>query len=317
MEASVTDTGQRVESLIISQLAEWELAGRNYRDLDKVMLRNINMQNGCCIKVQYNPSRMRSSSARVDKKSISERPCFLCLSSLPPEQRGVDFENRYLILVNPYPIFTKHLTIPLKEHKDQLIRGRFTDMLKLAEALREFIVLYNGPRCGASAPDHFHFQAGNRGFMPVEKEFYNFPRKRLAGNQRCSIASMDWYLRHTLVLTGDEIDVINGYFEKIYDILHKIRNGDGEPMMNILAGFSNGRWRVFLFPRRAHRPAQFFEKGDGQILLSPASVDFGGVWITPRYEDYEKLDSGSVTDIFDQVSLGNEQWQELITTLMK
>jgi hypothetical protein len=300
-----------VEKLIASQITQWDLARSNYTDLEKALLRTIVMDNGCRIKVQFNPSRMRSSAARVDKKSVSNRRCFLCAGNLPDQQRGLAFEDRYLILVNPFPIFGRHLTIPLKEHTDQLIGGRFGDMLRLSRFLDSFIVFYNGAQCGASAPDHFHFQAGNKGFMPIEEEYHHFPRKLLTRNEGCTIAAMDGYYRNTLVLSGNNIEVLTILFDKIYHILRQLQESGGEPMMNILAGYEDGLWRIFIFPRRAHRPRQFFEKDEGQILISPASVDFGGVWITPRREDYDKLDGEAIMDIFAQVSYGSMEWQNI------
>lgn len=315
MERTGTDTGQCVEGLIEDQLNGWGLAAENYSDLEKVTLRKLLMPGGCKIIVQFNPARMRSSAARVDRETLKNRRCFLCRSNLPPQQKWVEFAAKYLILVNPYPIFQRHLTISLCEHKDQLIKGRFADMLRLAEALDRFTIFYNGPRCGASAPDHFHFQAGNKGFMPVEGEYFNFPRKLLAEKGNCKIESMVGYKRYTIVLAGDDSSQICKYFEAVYGILQIMQKEMEEPMMNILAGFDNGNWRVFIFPRRAHRPVEFFEEGEGQILISPASVDFGGVWITPRFEDFEKLDPAKVAGIFEQVSLGKEQWNELIEKL--
>jgi len=316
MERTGADTGQSVEGLIEDQLKGWDLAAGNYSDLEKVRLRKLLMPGGCNIIVQFNPARMRSSAARVDRESLKERPCFLCRSNLPPQQKWVEFAGKYLILLNPYPIFQRHLTISLCEHNDQLIKGRFADMLRLAEALDKFTIFYNGPRCGASAPDHFHFQAGNKGFMPVEDEYFNFPRKLLAEKGNCRIESMDGYERYAIVLSGNDSTLICRSFEAVYGILHSMQKEMEEPMMNILAGFDNGNWRVFIFPRRAHRPAEFFEEGERQILISPASVDFGGVWITPRPADFEKLDPGAVAGIFEQVSLGKEQWEELIEKLI-
>jgi hypothetical protein len=308
---------QLVEDLFLSQLRDWKMAGDNYRDLEKVMSRTLTLGDGCPVRIQFNPARMISSAASVDKKSVSERPCFLCSSNLPSEQKGLDFNGRYTILVNPFPIFPRHLTIPLKDHEDQLIAGRFRDMLGLAEVLTGYTVFYNGPRCGASAPDHFHFQAGNRGFMPVEDVTVSRP-KLLAEAKGCSIMVMAGCSRNAIVLSGKNIEAISEVFNKIYNILRILMpDQEEEPMVNILAFKEGDGFSVFIFPRKAHRPVQFFEKGESRILISPASVDFGGVWITPRIEDYEKLDAGIVMDIFRQVTIGKQVWERLITILKK
>lgn len=309
------ESGRRIGDFIGSQLREWDLAGDNYRDLDKVMVRSVSLDNGCTVRIQFNPARIRSSAAKVDKRSVEERPCFLCTENLYAEQRRLDFEGRYLILVNPFPIFKKHLTIPLREHEPQLIKGRFADMLRLADHLQDFTIFYNGPRCGASAPDHFHFQAGNIGFMPVESEYAEFPFHLLSEEKGVRMFALKDYRRQTLVIEGDDMDILCSLFERIFSVLEVITGDKDEPMMNILAGRAEDRWRVFVFPRSAHRPVQFFLEGSEQILLSPASVDLGGVFITPRMEDFEKLDAATVKNIFDQVSLGGSKWETLLGKL--
>jgi hypothetical protein len=308
-------TLQSIENLVTSQLRDWELAGNNYRDLEKVIVRTITMENGSSIKVQFNPARMRSSAARVDERSVSERPCFLCPANLPASQKALGFQELYNILVNPFPIFPRHLTIALKEHEPQLIKGRFRDMLQLARHLEGFTVFYNGPKCGASAPDHFHFQAGSGGFLPVGKEFEFIPHTIISRNNDCTLFSMEDYYRKTLVLTGQNIEEIEQGFNSIYNILDAICTGPDEPMLNILSCYEKDWWRIFIFPRKAHRPVQFFEEGARQILFSPASVDFGGVWIMPRQEDFEKPDQDLIRDIFSQVTIGRQEWDALTGSL--
>lgn len=161
---------QTIHNLLTGQLASWETARNNYAALSGVRVKELNV-NGIPYKVQFNPARIVSSGAKVDAKSIQERKCFLCPANLPPVQKGIPFGGHYHILVNPFPIFPRHLTIPELAHTPQRIASRFTDMLELAEALTEYTIFYNGPRCGASAPDHAHFQAGNKGFMPIEKDW--------------------------------------------------------------------------------------------------------------------------------------------------
>jgi hypothetical protein len=307
-----------IEDLFFSQLRDWNLAGSGYSHLERVMTKTLLLKDGCRIRIQFNPARMISSAASVDKKSVSERPCFLCSSNLPVEQKGLDFKGRYTILVNPFPIFPRHLTIPLKEHQEQLIAGRFGDMLELAGVLENFTVFYNGPRCGASAPDHFHFQAGNKGFMPVEHEADLHNLKVIASVKECKIMIMEECFRNAIVLSGKNIEVMSIIFNEIYNILHSLMpDQEEEPMMNILAYKEGDGFRAFIFPRKAHRPVQFFEKDEGRILISPAAVDLGGVWITPRYEDYERLNAPIVVDIFRQVMMGKREWDRLVSILEK
>jgi hypothetical protein len=305
------DINNSVEELLGSQIREWDLARDNYGGLGSVMVRSILLDDGSRVKVQYNPARIISSGAKVDRKSISRRPCFLCEENRPPQQKSVAFGDRYSILVNPFPIFSRHLTIPLSSHNPQNIDGKYGDMLRLSRHLEDFIVFYNGPRCGASAPDHFHFQAGNRGFMPVEEEVRDFPRKLLEKRDNCTMEAIEGYSRNTLFLSGSNIDALCYFLDKIYHKLQVVMKTGDEPMLNILSGFRDNSWQVFVFPRRAHRPHQFFEEGPGRLLISPASVDMGGAWIIPRKEDYERIDKDTVKDVFSQVTLANDDWQTL------
>lgn len=165
-----SDMNQTIHHLLTGQLASWETARNNYAALSGVRVKELNV-NGILYKVQFNPARIVSSGAKVDAKSILERKCFLCPANLPPVQKGIPFGGHYNILVNPFPIFPRHLTVPELAHTPQRIATRFTDMLELAEALTDYTIFYNGPKCGASAPDHAHFQAGNKGFMPIEKDW--------------------------------------------------------------------------------------------------------------------------------------------------
>lgn len=301
----------KVDDLIEQQLNEWPLAKNNFSGLQNVVTREIVFNHQFVLKVQFNPERIRSSAAKVDARSIKERKCFLCPANLPPEQKSIEALNKYLILVNPYPIFKKHLTIPLKDHLDQRIEGRFGEMLLLAELLPDFVVFYNGPQCGASAPDHFHFQAGNKGFMPIEQELPRQAATILRQTREGNIRAIDKYLRKTLVLSGTDSTILEKWFQEILKLLTNLIPSDPEPMLNILTLWTGEEWQVIIFPRKKHRPDQFFLEGDDQILLSPASVDFGGVLITPRETDYYKLSEALIKNIFEQVTISDEAWEEL------
>ncbi len=311
------NTNDSVNALIKDQLQNWDLAAKNYKGLKQVETRKLIFDSGTEIRIQFNPGRIRSSAAKVDAASIEARPCFLCQKNLPSAQRGVAFEEDYLVLVNPFPIFPRHLTIPHKSHIPQRIQGHLGDMMRLARALSDFVVFYNGPKCGASAPDHLHFQAGNKGFLPIEREFGSQHQPLPVNEAGLHISVLNHYLRKTLVLEGDDADEIEKWFNHIYSFLEKVQPGEDEPMLNILCSWEADRWRLFIFPRKEHRPRQFYAPGDAQILLSPASVDFGGVLITPRHEDFLKLNNLLVEDIFEQVTLGNNEWQRLKEVLTK
>lgn len=301
------DYSQKVRELFDSQLAEWSQARDNYRQLDNVKVREISF-NGYSIAVQFNPGRITSSAAKVDARSIEARPCFLCGNNRPPEQKGVPFSDGFIILINPFPIFRRHLTIVSESHIPQRIEGSFGTMLSLARALPEYVIFYNGPQCGASAPDHLHFQAGNRGFLPVEKDFSNPLLCSKALTARSTEAWL-WkgYGRGMVTLKGTDDTEIAGLFDKFYAGFARSQPDRPEPMLNVLAYHTGHEWVVHIIPRSVHRPACYFAEGDDKILLSPASVDLGGVFITPREEDFNKITPADISAILTEVCLSEEE----------
>ena len=292
---------KKARELIRSQIVEWDLAAKNYSSLKKVKVKTFDFDD-YHIDIQFNPERILSSAAKVDAQSIEARPCFLCQKNLPPQQHGLLFENEYLVLVNPFPIFPEHLTIPNLRHTDQRIKGNFGSMLNLAAGLDDFVIFYNGPKCGASAPDHLHFQAGIKGFLPIEADHLNDNCCREV-RQINSVTISHWpdYQRGIVTLKSNNKSDLADCFDRIYAKLKVLQPDEAEPMLNILATFENGYWAIHIFPRTLHRPVQYFETGHKQIVLSPASVDMGGVLITPREEDFNKISADDVKDIFKQV----------------
>ncbi|MFV0377948.1 MAG: DUF4922 domain-containing protein [Mangrovibacterium sp.] len=302
----------KIEQLIEEQTRNWELARKNYNDLARVEKRSF-WFDGFQLEVQFNPGRIRSSAANTNRKAIAERPCFLCRTNRPDEQAAVDFCGKYEILINPFPIFGRHLTVVAYEHRPQLIAGRMSDMLDLAEELPGFTLFYNGPKCGASAPDHFHFQAGQKGLMPVDRELNELGTKleKLSESKSTQIYALDKsYLRQLLIFKSVDRNELAAVFEKVVQLLPKNESED-EPMMNILARFDDDGWQLLLFPRGKQRPCQYFREGSGQILMSPASVEMGGLAILPREEDFEKIRAEDLIDIYKQVSLNQEAFDTL------
>lgn len=306
-----TTIAERTRALLQHQKNRWDLAKNGYSYLESVQVRKFEFD-GFEIKVQFNPGRIVSSSAKVDKKSINERPCFLCYKNLPEHQKGIPYFRDYLILVNPFPIFPEHFTIPKIDHIPQYIENNFNGMLRLSKDIgKYYTVFYNGPKCGASAPDHMHFQAGIKGFMPIEAEYNNATsnlREKIVVDEDLTIYGFKNYLRYFFSLESTDIKKLLPAFEKIYNIFGDVDKND-EPMMNIVCNYTDNRWRVLVFPRNKHRPLQYFEENKNKILLSPAAVDFGGVCITPREEDFDKITKDLLVNIFRQVSISKELYE--------
>ena len=300
------------ENLFAQQTQNWQMAAENYKGLEKTLTRIIEIGEKC-FKIQFNPERMRSSAAKVDVSSINERKCFLCWQNLPAKQTGIPICDYFWILVNPYPIFYKHLTIPKLNHTDQLILPNVGTMLNLAAMLNNYVIFYNGQRCGASAPDHLHFQAGNKGFMPVEQEFARMKNK--LPTKICKSVTISFapdYLRRMITLQSNNKNDMLETFEMLYNILAKQQPCEPEPMLNILCYATADEWIMHIFPRIKHRPSQYYAEGNEQILISPASVDFGGVFITPRYNDFEKITAEDIIDIFCQLTISKNDFDRII-----
>ncbi len=315
---------EALASFFTEQLETWEQAANNYKALEGVRTKEL-IVNGFPFKVQFNPARIVSSAAKVDAKSINERKCFLCEENRPEVQTGLsynftgDFGNvmaSYTVLINPFPIFPKHLTIPVNEHIPQLISGRVVSMINLAREIEGYTLFYNGPKCGASAPDHFHFQAGNRGFLPIESELPKIGREIIAKSLNTNIYALNEKLNGVIVIESESVDRARDAFEGICALL-PVNEGEGEPMLNVLCWYENGIWTIVVFLRKRHRPSHFFAEGNKNILLSPASVDMGGVLITPLEKDFEKIDSVQIAEIFDEVLFSFEETMEIAEKLKK
>ena len=268
----------KVKQLLQEQLAVWEQAKTNYESLNHVKTKTFDVK-GLLYIVQFNPMRFTSSATIHHCKSNHDKPCFLCTANHSAEQKGIPFKDNYTILVNPFPIFPRHLTIPSNTHLPQLIASRFGDMLDLAQELDDFTIFYNGPKSGASAPNHFHFQAGSKGFLPIENDRTWHNAIRFESENR----------KHML-----------NCFEQIYGNL-PIKSEDDEPMMNIITWYEAGQWITHVFPRKKHRPDCFFAEDDTHMIITPGAVDMGGVLITPLEKDFEKITAEMIHNVLDEV----------------
>ena len=309
------DLASQAHALLEHQKRTWGLLRDGYESLRRVEFREIRYD-GFMVKLQFNPGRITSSTAKVDARSISERPCFLCIQNLPADQRAIPFGNDFLILCNPFPIFPEHFTITHREHTPQRIDDFFPTLLHLSRDLQtRYVVLYNGPKCGASAPDHLHFQAGDKNFMPLDDEFPVIAQRRgetLFTSSRTRVQAVEGHLRRCVAIESVDEGSAAGVFESFRDAFQETASKvDEEPMMNIISSYEEGRWRVLLFPRARHRPSCYFAEGDRRILISPASVDLGGMCITPLHEDFLKVSSDDLREMFGEVTLSHEHFRVL------
>lgn len=304
---------EAAKKLIEIQKNTWDTLKTGYDSLGSIKTKIIQFE-GFSFIIQYNPGRIISSSASTDEKSIRERKCFLCNENLPKEQRGILIDN-YLLLVNPFPVFPEHFTIPCLDHIDQRIKNNFGDLLYFSKILSEYYsVFYNGPQCGASAPDHLHFQAGNKSALSLIDE-YDIIKKEygelLVKNKDVVIYGVDDGLRKFLCLESRNKNRLGDVFDSFYNI-YASRSDSVEPMMNIVSWYREEiGWRVAVILRAKHRPEEFFKKGDGRILFSPAASDYGGLCITPLENDFKRFNRELLVKIFNEVSINRESFNEI------
>ena len=309
-----------MQGLIDRQLASWPEAARRYSDLREVKTKEITI-GGMPVRVQYNPARAVSTLARTDAASIAARPCFLCRENRPQQQESMPFEGcdgrRYEILVNPFPIFPEHFTVPAVDHVPQRIAGRFPDMLRLAEAFPDMTVFYNGPESGASAPDHFHFQMGCRGFLPVERHFGLLGPRTVMRPGAAVIALTSAYIPGLPVITAPDAKSAEAAFLRVLRSL-PVSPRTGEPQLNILCWKEQDTcpesrqpvFRVLVIPRKAHRPSCYYAPEGEAVRISPASVDLGGVFIVPVEEDFRRTDAEVLQSIIRETV--DTSWQPVI-----
>ena len=313
----VSTLNEQAKTLVIEQTNSWKLAANNYFGLTRAENKKFDFGHFKIV-AQFNPERIRSSAAKTDAKSIAERPCFLCIENLPSEQKGILYQNDYLILTNPYPIFSEHLTISRLDHTPQQILPHFSEMLDLSKKLNDFTVFYNGPKCGASAPDHFHFQAATKSVMPVEMEFSLLEKQFsevLFQNEKVKIIAIENYLRRFIAIISKDKNEIQQEFELLYKNLKT--DSAEEPMMNILSNFEYDTWRTIIFPREKQRPTHFYRKDKNRILVSPAAAELGGILILPNKEDFEKITKKDIEEIYGEVTLNRDDFAKLKRTAKK
>jgi hypothetical protein len=309
----------RVSAMIGQQRATWPLLRDGYDALAQIETKRIPVA-GSSVVVQHNPRRIRSTAAAVDKTSVDRRPCFLCAENLPVEERGIAYGGDLVILCNPFPILDNHLSIVHRKHVEQKIEGNVETLLAMAADLSpEYFVLYNGPRCGASAPDHLHFQACSRKLLPVEQDLMAGGPAQEASCSACEEArrdsfelfSLEGYGRSVIVFRGNDLEEVAGWFYRVLDELPRDAPGV-EPMVNIICTFESGTHTLYLFPRKRHRPSHFFAEGDERLLVSPGAIDMAGVVVVPEREHFARLGREQMEAIYSEVSFSDEAVNEIL-----
>ena len=298
------------------QLKTWEEVRQRYRDLQQVETRELDGE-GMPVEVQWNPARMRSTGAKIDAKSLAERPCFLCAENRPKEQIHRLIDGKYELLVNPFPILPIHFTLPTKRHQPQAILPMYSEICQLLSANPELTILYNGPKCGASAPDHAHLQAVSTGVLPLQKFWQRLSRNLVEvvrEDEEEGIWHIADYPAAAFLIRSNSLEGSEQFFKRLYACLPQ-RKDETEPMMNIIAWRQSDTLLSVVLPRRQHRPSCYTAEGAGQYIISPGAVDMGGLLITPREEDFRKITPEVASAIYEEVSLTPEQVREVMGKL--
>jgi len=300
-----------IDTFFHQQLIGWAMANDNYKALESIHVKEISLKDSK-IQIQFNPHRIRSTAAKVDEVSIKERACFLCDENLPIEQLSHRIIPGYKLLVNPYPIFEKHFTIPSVFHESQRLISRINDMLLCTNQLPGYVVFYNGPECGASAPDHVHFQAVPKNALSIVSDFTDGKwQANVFDLQGFAVSSWRGYSRGILSLWSESInDLVDG-FNKFFVCFNKDGN-QLEPKLNVLCYLADNRYVIHVIPRKKHRSHHYYLESDNKLVISPAAIDLSGVLVIPRLEDFNKLTSEIVAEIFSEVTWSDDEIERLL-----
>ena len=298
------------------QLEKWDDARLRYQDLRNVKTREL-VVGTSTMKVQWNPARIVSTGAKIDKQTLAKRPCFLCEQNRPKEQVKKSIDGQYELLVNPYPILPIHFTIPSVKHEPQLIRNSYSEIHKLLTEYPSMMVFYNGPKCGASAPDHAHFQAGTSGVLPLQMAWQRLSRNLkpiLNLNDEEGISLIEEYPCPALLIHSKSEYSDEQLFIRLYEAL-PLPEGEPEPMLNIVSWRHDADYYSVVFPRKKHRPDCYFAEGCNQFIISPGALDMAGFIVTPRKEDFERITPEVALGILNEVSLQPDELQQVIDKL--
>lgn len=295
------------------QLEVWTDARHRFRDLKHIETRQFSDQ----LKLQWNPARIVSTGAKIDKKTLGERPCFLCDKNRPKEQMSKQIDEKFHLLVNPFPILPVHFTIPARKHQPQLIYKNYGEMHRFISLHSDLMVFYNGPKCGASAPDHLHFQAGTNGILPLQTNWQRLSRNLtdiISLNDEEKISVVRDFIVPAFVIISKSAESDEALFRRLYKAMPQ-RGDETEPMMNIISWRKGEEFISVVIPREKHRPEAYFAEGDAQFVVSPGALDMSGLIITPREEDFRKLTEEKALSLLQECGVSEEKMNAIIAKL--
>ena len=304
-----------IRAFFTHQLDTWDEIRQRYEALKYVGLKQLGHR-----QLQYNPARMVSTGAQIDRQTIAQRACFLCEKNRPEEQLTIDLGNDFELMVNPFPVLPMHFTIVRKTHVPQTILENYTEIHRLLELFPELFVFYNGPMSGASAPDHMHFQAGIGQELPLMTVLRKLEKEQqvlIKQGNGSSLSMFNSVSFNAFVIKSKAQETEMTLFKQLYAAM-PVREGEKEPRMNIVAWRDGSEDVIVVLPRDNHRPACYFEEGDRRMVISPGALDMAGLIITPREEDFNRMSEDKLISILKEVSIKEkdmENIKEKLTTV--
>ena len=304
-----------IRAFFTHQLDTWDEIRQRYEALKHVGLKQLGLR-----QLQYNPARMVSTGAQIDRQTIAQRACFLCEKNRPEEQLTIDLGDDFELMVNPFPVLPMHFTIVRKTHVPQTILENYTEIYRLLELFPELFVFYNGPMSGASAPDHMHFQAGIGQELPLMTVLRKLEKERqvlIKQGNGSSLSMFNTVSFNAFVIKSKAQETEMTLFKQLYAAM-PVREGEKEPRMNIVAWRDGSEDVIVVLPRDNHRPACYFEEGDRRMVISPGALDMAGLIITPREEDFNRMSEDKLISILKEVSIKEkdmENIKEKLTTV--
>ncbi len=302
--ATVDDAAQlpaAIESLFDQQRATWPMLRDGERSLAAMPTRVLRTGRAMLV-AQANVRRSASTFAKTDAQSIAQRPCFLCERNLPAAERAIAFGD-LVLMPNPFPAIDEHLTIASREHVAQRFVGRIDALHTLVHAVGDTrFLLYNGPRCGASAPDHFHFQCGHIAAVPI------FFHPDIDQGEGVSVLVAGG--RTALRVRHRDAASATASVAACLDALRALEPAEDEPMVNVLAVRRAGHYVTLLFPRFKHRPTGF-SAPDNPLAISPAALEMAGIIVISNPDQFDRVDAAAVETVFAEVCVPPDKLVEL------
>jgi SpoIID/LytB domain protein len=315
-----------IDKFVHDQLSVWPAVAAKYRALKRADTRTLPF-GGILVTLQCNPGRL----------PIFDHGCPLCEENYLEHQHTLPFEGRkgrkYNILVNRAPIFPNHLVITRDIHVPQTIWHRFPDMLDLSASMGDYIVFYNSPHCGTTVPEHAHFQACPKGYIPLERAAERLLHA-LAGQNGTVPESLQedldfvtsvrdaelYHYRHftrgVFMLRALTAKSMAKLFYRLLDCVSLVGE-ETEPRFNAFTWCSEGEYRALVIMRGDDLPRHYNAPGEENFSIRPGAAEMAGFVVVPEVKDFPRIDARILGEILDDVSISEAEEKHLLWRLVR